>query len=164
MSFQASKPLRFLFRHLFSMKTWSWSDLGQSWGGLWRSWGDLGWSWGGLWAVLGRLGRVLGGLGVVLGDLGAILGGLRGSWGGLGVPWEAPGAPLGDPKPIKKSIGKSIRNRAGSRRKKIALELRLSMFQSLTRRAANQIQPDSKSIDTAFEVISSYLSIYLSIY
>ena len=43
------------------MKTWSWSDFGQSWGGLGRSWDDLGWSWGGLWGVLGRLGAVLGG-------------------------------------------------------------------------------------------------------
>ena len=41
-----------------------------------------------------------------------------------------------------------------------ALGLRLSMFQSLTRGAASQIQADSKSIETAFEVISSYLSIY----
>ena len=38
-----------------------------------------------------------------------------------------------------------------------ALGLRLSMFQSLTKPAGNQIQSDSKSIDTAFEVISSYI-------
>ena len=37
-----------------------------------------------------------------------------------------------------------------------ALGLRLSMFQSLTGPAGNQIQAASKSIDTAFEVISSY--------
>ena len=37
-----------------------------------------------------------------------------------------------------------------------ALELRLSMFQSLTRVAATQMRADSKSIEPAFEVISSY--------
>ena len=49
------------------------------------------------------------------------------------------------------------------RRKFEALELRLSRFQSLTKPAATQIQADSKSIETALEVMSSYLSIYLSI-
>ena len=37
-----------------------------------------------------------------------------------------------------------------------ALGLRLSMFQSLTGGAGNQMRPDSKSIEPAFEVISSY--------
>ena len=91
--------------------------------------------------------------------LGASWGGLGGSWGILGRSWAALGASMGDPKSIKKSIRKSIRNRAGSRRKKMAQTLRLSMFQSLTRVAATQIQSDSKSIDTAFDMISSYLSI-----
>ena len=72
---------------------------------------------------------LLGGLGAVLGDLGAILGGpgavFGESWGALRSSWVAPGAPLGDPKSIKKSVGKSIRNRAGSRRKKMAQTLRL---------------------------------------
>ena len=109
----------------------SWGGLGGSWGGLGRSWGDLGWSWG----VLGR------------------------SWGALGGSWEAPGAPLGEPKSIQKSIRNLIRKQAESRRKINALELRLSMFQSLTGGAGNQIRSDSKSIETAFEVISS--NIYL---
>jgi hypothetical protein len=37
-----------------------------------------------------------------------------------------------------------------------ALELRLSMFQSLTGVTATQIQPDLNLIDTAFDMISSY--------
>ena len=40
-----------------------------------------------------------------------------------------------------------------------ALGLRLSMFQSLRMGAGTQIQADSKSIDTGFDVISSYLYI-----
>ena len=74
MSFQVSKPLRFLFRHCFLTQTWSWSDLGRSWGGLGRSWGDLGWSWGGLWEVLGRVGAVLGDPGRLLGGSWSLLG------------------------------------------------------------------------------------------
>ena len=131
-SFQVSKPLRFLFRHLFRRKL--------------------------------RLGAILGGLRVVLSDLGASLGGLGASWGGLGTSWgglgrllEPPGAILGDPKSIQKSIRNLMRKQAESRRKKMAQTLRLSMFQSWTKRAANQIRADSKSIETAFEVISSHL-------
>ena len=37
-----------------------------------------------------------------------------------------------------------------------ALGLRLSRFQSLIRPAASQITPDSKSIETAIDVISSH--------
>ena len=39
----------------------------------------------------------------------------------------------------------------------MAQTLRLSMFQSWTKRAGKQIQSASKSIDTAFEVTSSYI-------
>ena len=42
-----------------------------------------------------------------------------------------------------------------------ALGLRLSMFQSLTGATGNQMQADSKSIEPAFEVISSYIYIYI---
>ena len=38
-----------------------------------------------------------------------------------------------------------------------ALGLRLSMFQSLRNLTATQMQADSKSIEPAFEVISSYI-------
>ena len=38
-----------------------------------------------------------------------------------------------------------------------ALGLRLSRFQSLRNGAGTQMTPDSKSIETAFEVISSYI-------
>ena len=115
--------------------------------------------------VWGRLGAVLGGLGAIFGDLGAVFGW---SWGGLGAPWgglgrllEPPGAILGDLKSFQKAIRNLMRKQAESRRKKMAQTLRLSMFQSLTGVAGNQIRADSKSIETAFEVISSHLSIYL---
>ena len=85
------------------------------------------------------------------------------SWAVLGGSGGSPGAPWGDPKSIKNAIRNLIRKQAESRRKKMAQTLRLSMFQSLTKPAAKQIQPDSKSIDTAFEVISSYIYIYLFI-
>ena len=39
----------------------------------------------------------------------------------------------------------------------LAQTLRLSMFQSLIRGAANQIEPPLKCIDTAIEGISSYI-------
>ena len=45
-------------------------------------------------------------------------------------------------------------------RNQVATFFYRSMFQSLTIPAGNQIQADSKSIETAFEVISSYLSTY----
>ena len=44
-------------------------------------------------------------------------------------------------------------------RKKVDLSLRLSRFQSLRNVTATQMGPDSKSIEPAIEVISSYLSI-----
>ena len=57
-----------------------------------------------------------------------------------------------------------MRKQAESRRKKMAQTLRLSMFQSLTGPAGTQIQADSKSIETAFDMISSYIYIYIYIY
>ena len=42
-----------------------------------------------------------------------------------------------------------------------ALGLRLSMFQSLTGPTGNWIQADSTYIETGFEVISSYIYIYI---
>ena len=94
-SFQASNPLRFLFRYLFSTKTLPWSDLRRSWGGLGRSGGDLGWSWGGFWGVLGRSWGSWGGLGRLLGDLGWSWGGLWGVLGRLGAVLGCPGRLLG---------------------------------------------------------------------
>ena len=76
-SFQVSKPLRFLFRHLFRCKL----GLGAILGGLGVVLGDLGAILGGLGAVFGRSWVVLGGLGMVFGDLGAILGGLGAVFG-----------------------------------------------------------------------------------
>ena len=106
----------------FSMTTWSWSDLGRSWGGFWailgRSWPVLGRSW----AILGRSWVVLGRSWTIFGR----------SWGVLGRSWAALGASRGDPKSIKKSIRNLIRKQAESRRKKMAQTVRLSVFQSLT--------------------------------
>ena len=83
------------------------------------------------------------------------------SWAALGRSWGALGRSWSDPKSIKKSIRNLIRKQAESRREKMAQTLRLSMFQSLTGPAASQIQADSKSIETAFEVISSYIYMYI---
>ena len=132
---------------------WSWNDLGWSWGGLGRSWGDRGWSWGdlwGSWVVLERSWAVLGWSWTILVRS---WGGLGWSWGALGDSWVAPGAPSGD----QKSIQNLIRNRAESRQKKIALELRLSMFQSLITPSATQMQSLEKAIKTAIDMISSHL-------
>ena len=110
------------------MKTWSWSDLGRSWGGLGRSWGDLGWSWGGLWGVLGRLGAVLGG-----------------SWSLLGRP------------KIDQKIDPKLDSKTGRiATEKMAQTLRLSMFQSLRGLSATQITSPKKAIKTAIDMISSY--------
>ena len=62
-TFQVSKPLRFLFRHLFRLNF------------------GLGAILSGLGVVLGDLVAILGGLGVAFGRS---WGGLGGSWGGLG--------------------------------------------------------------------------------
>ena len=83
--------------------------------------GSLGAPLGGLGAILGGLEAVLGTLGAILGDLGAVLGGHR-------------------------AIQKSIRNRAGSRRKKNALELRLPRFQSIDPKIDPKIIPKSSRI------------------
>ena len=44
------------------------------------------------------------------------------------------------------------------------LELRLSMFQSLRGLTASQIQSDLNLIETAYDMISSYIYIYIYIY
>ena len=141
------------------MKTWSWSDLGRSWGGLGRSWVVLGRSWGGLGRSWGGLGRSWGGLGAIWGGLGAVLEGLGALLRPLGDLKGSQKAPKIDPKSIKKSIRKSIRNRVGSGTARIALELRLPMFQRGRKGAANQIYPAPKTIKTAIDMISSNLSI-----
>ena len=96
-SFQVSKPLRFLLRHLFLRKL------------------TLGVILGGLGVVLGDLGAILGGLGAVFGR----------SWGALGGSWVAPGAPLGGPKSIRNLNRNMIRKQVESRRAKVAQTLRL---------------------------------------
>ncbi len=112
--------------------------------------GDLGWSWGGLGAVLGDLGAVLGGLGAVLEGLGALLrplGDLKGSQK----------APKIDPKSTKNRSQNRSKNRVGSGTARIALELRLPMFQRGRNVAANQIPPPPKTINPAIDMISSNL-------
>ena len=119
--------------------------------------GDLGWSWGGLGAVLGDLGAVLGGLGAVLEGLGALLrplGDLKGSQK----------APKIDPKSTKNRSQNRSKNRVGSGTARIALELRLPMFQRGRKVNGNQIRAPPKTINPAIDMISSNLSIYLSIY
>ena len=135
------------------MKIRSWSDLGRSWGGLGRSWGDLGRSWGAVgrsWRDLGwswsALGRLLGRSWSLLGPPGVVLGG---SWGALGrSKIDKKIDPKIDPKSSRIATEKN------------ALELRLYWFQSLTKLAGNQIQADSKSIETVFEVMSSYICVF----
>ena len=146
------------------MKTWSWSDLGRSWGGLGRSWVVLGRSWGGLGRSWGGLGRSWGDLGAVLGRSWALFGPLGALLRPLGDLKGSQKAPKIDPKSIKKSIRKSIRNRVGSGTARIALELRLPMFQRGRKVSANQIPAAPKTINPAIDMISSNLSIYLSIY
>ena len=118
--------------------------------------------------VLGDLGAILGGLGAVLGDLGAVLGRSWALFGPLGALLRPLGdlkgsqkGPKIDPKSIQKSIRKSIRNRVGSGTARIALELRLPMFQRGRKVAAPQIRSAPKTINPAKYLISTPLSIFL---
>ena len=143
------------------MKTWSWSDLGRSWGGLGRSWVVLGRSWGGLGRSWGGLGRSWGGLGAIWGGLGAVLEGLGALLRPLGDLKGSQKAPKIDPKSTKNRSENRSKNRVGSGTARIALELRLPMFQKGRNVTAPQIQAAPKTINPAIDMISSYLSIYL---
>ena len=143
------------------MKTWSWSDLGRSWGGLGRSWGDLGWSWGGLGRSWGGLGRSWGGLGAIWGGLGAVLEGLGALLRPLGDLKGSQKAPKIDPKSTKNRSENRSKNRVGSGTARIALELRLPMFQRGRKGNGNQIQSAPKTINPAKDLISTPLSIDL---
>ena len=131
-SFLVSKPLRFLFRHLFRWK------LG------------LGAILGGLGVVLGDLGAILGGLGAVFGrswgDLGWFWGVLGRSWAVLRWSWAALGVSWGAPKWIKQSIRNRSRDRSESGRPKVAPDRRFSMFFRGIRLNANQVKSAKKVI------------------
>ena len=104
---------------------------------------------------------VLSGLGGLLGPSRAFLGW---SWEAPGAPWEAPGAPRGDPKSIKKVDPKLDSKTGRIATEKMAQTLRLPMFQSLMRLSGTQMQPPQKAIKTAFDMISSYIYIYICVY
>jgi len=74
----------------------------------------------------------------------------------LGRSWGFLGGHKIDPKIDPKTDPKSGRIATA----KMAQTLRPPMFQSLTGPGGNQITSPKKAINTAIEVISSYLSIY----
>ena len=109
---------------------------------LGSSWGGLGTSWGGLGALLDPPGQSWEAPGVVLGA----------SWGALGRSWGA----LGRSK-IDRKIDPKLDSKTGRiATEKMALELRLSMFQSLINASGNQMRPLEKAITSAIDMISSY--------
>ena len=84
---------------------------------------------------------------------------LGASWGALGRSWGA----LGRSK-IDQKIDPKLDSKTGRiATEKMAQTLRLSMFQSLRGVSGNQMKSLEKAIKTAIDMISSYLSIYLSI-
>ena len=105
--------------------------------------------------VDGHLFRDLGGLGALFGHSWALFGPLGALLRPLGNLKGSQKAPKIDPKSIKKSIRKSIRNRVGSGTARIALELRLPMFQRGRKGNGPQIRPPPKTIKTAIDMISS---------